>query len=115
MRSRFCGLPVLNGGSMYKRRAKPSGSVSSTRALSPKMIWLRFVIACAAGMLSWRGIERRENARVRAAGWAAAAALLFAVPGVARAAEIAWRAPDECQRSDVAAAQVEKLVGQPLA
>jgi hypothetical protein len=54
---------------------------------------------------------------VRAAGWAAACASLFMVlaPGIARAAEITWRAPDDCQRSDVAAAQVEKLVGQPLA
>jgi len=31
-----------------------------------------------------------------------------------QAADIAWRAPDECQRADVAAAQVEKLVGRRL-
>jgi hypothetical protein len=47
---------------------------------------------------------------------AACASLLTALaPGVTHAAEIAWRAPGECQRADVAAAQVEKLVGQPLA
>jgi hypothetical protein len=81
------------------------------------MIWLRLVIARGEGMLSWRGVERRENARVRSCGWVWACSwLVFAsAPGAARAAELAWRAPDECQRADVARAQVEKLVGQRLA
>src|SRR5277367_2671061 len=36
MRSRFCTLPVLNGGSMYISRANFSGSRGSTSALSPR-------------------------------------------------------------------------------
>jgi hypothetical protein len=41
--------------------------------------------------------------------------LSLCAPSTARAADIAWDAPDECQRADVAAAQVEKLVGERLA
>lgn len=67
-------------------------------------------------MLSWRRVGWLENARVRA--WGRAAAWLWGLslcaPGAARAADIAWRAPTECQRADVVAAQVEKLVGQRL-
>jgi hypothetical protein len=51
--------------------------------------------------------------------WGRAAAWLWVLslcaPRAARAADIAWDAPDECQRAEIAAAQVEKLVGQPLA
>lgn len=51
--------------------------------------------------------------------WGRAAAWLWVLswcaPSAARAADIAWDAPDECQRAAVAAAQVEKLVGQRLA
>jgi hypothetical protein len=50
-------------------------------------------------------------------GWRAAlaVALLSLVPRPAHAAEIAWHAPDACQRVEVATAQVEKLVGKRLA
>jgi hypothetical protein len=40
--------------------------------------------------------------------------IALCAPSVARAADIAWDGPGECQRADVAAAQVEKLVGQRL-
>jgi hypothetical protein len=43
-----------------------------------------------------------------------ASAALTAVPASAHAGEIAWRAPPECQRVDVAIEQVEKLVGRRL-
>src|SRR5689334_10443936 len=68
-------------------------------------------------MLSWRGVGRLENARVKPWGWGAAglSAWLSLAAGHARAADIAWRAPAECQRADVATAQIEKLTGQPLA
>lgn len=52
---------------------------------------------------------------VIAAGLAVLALSATLAPGVARAAEIAWHAPETCQRAEVASAQVEKLVGQPLA
>jgi hypothetical protein len=53
------------------------------------------------------------RARGRVAAWLWG--LSLCTPGAARAADIAWNAPDECQRADVAAAQVEKLIGQRLA
>lgn len=67
-------------------------------------------------MLSWRGVGRLENARVKAWGWVAwLCAWLALTPEAARAAQLAWHAPAECQRAEVATAQVEKLVGEPLA
>ena len=42
MRSRFCFVPVLNGGSTYTSRANFSGSVERTLAQSPNMIVERF-------------------------------------------------------------------------
>jgi hypothetical protein len=44
-----------------------------------------------------------------------AAAALIGAPASARAAEIAWQAPVECQRAEVVSGQVEKLVGRRLA
>ena len=42
MRSRFCAVPVLNGGSTYTSRANFSGNVGRTVAQSPNMMADRF-------------------------------------------------------------------------